>query len=164
MTISIPKGMVPIVSSYSNDGPGGVVRTDVAGGAPRYGLDWDRGTQQFRVTLILDALKYSAWSMFYHHIIKKGSLSFEMTLDSGMGCMPHLVNIVPGSYTATRTVGILTAVAFVVEAEATAYSYTGDDAQSLVDMYDQYTAGVFAFMDRLAKFANVDSVVLDFGL
>lgn len=164
MTITIPKGMVPVVSAYSNSGPGGVIRTEVAGGASRFGLAWDRGTQQFQVTLILNALKYSAWTMFYHHIIKKGAISFEMTLDSGMGCMPHLVNIVPGTYMATRTGGTLTAVSFAVEAEAAAYAYTGDDAQSVIDMYDTYGAGVFAFLDRLAKFANVDTNVLDFGL
>ncbi|WP_205412565.1 hypothetical protein [Janthinobacterium lividum] len=162
MNTVMPNGLAPIVSQYSLAGPGGVMRTEVAGGAPRYGLDWDRGSQQFNVTLMLDALRFSVWTAFYHHIIKKGAITFDMELDSGFGCAAHACNIVPGSYSATRTAGTLIAVSFVVDAESQAYEMTGDDAQAMVDLYNQYGKRTNDLLDRLAQFANVDTNVLDF--
>jgi len=94
---SIPNGLKPVVSGYQFDEPGGVTRTEVGGGAPRYAMDWDRGTQRFQVTLILDALQFSIWTAFYHWQIGKGSIAFTMPLDSGFGVSPHAVNIMPGS-------------------------------------------------------------------
>lgn len=158
----LPNGIKPVVSNYSIDGPGGVVRTDVAGGMPRYAMDWDRGPQRFNVTLILDALQFSVWSAFYHHVIRKGSLSFDMPLDSGFGVSAHTVNIVPGSYSAARTSGIMMVVSFVAEAENKVYDMTAADAANLIDLYNQYGAYSNALLDRLAQFSNVDTNVLDF--
>lgn len=158
----MPAGFVPVVSQYSHGGPGGVMRTEVAGGSPRYGLDYDRGTQQFNVTLILDSLRFSVWSAFFHQVIKKGAITFDMELDSGFGCALHACNIVPGSYQATRTAGILVAVSFVVEAESKAYDMTPDEAQSLVDLYGIYGKSLPSFLDRLSRFATHDSNILDF--
>ena len=40
---TIPNGFVPVVSQgYNPTGPGGIKRTEVGGGMPRYALDWDR--------------------------------------------------------------------------------------------------------------------------
>lgn len=159
---TIPKGLAPVVSGYSFGGPGGVNRTEVAGGAPRYGLDWDRGAQTFNVTLILDDLQFSVWTLFYHHAIKKGAISFDMPLDSGMGQQTHTVNIVPGSYNAARTSGTVTVVSFSVEAESTAYQFGADEAEIALELYSQYGRQMTALFDRLTLFANRDTNALDF--
>ncbi|WP_041742283.1 hypothetical protein [Collimonas fungivorans] len=160
----MPNGIKPVVAGYSMDEPGGVLRTDVAGGIPRYGMDWDRGVQRFKVTLILDALQFSIWTAFYHHVIRKGSITFDMQLDSGFGVVPHAVNILPGSYTAARTGGIMIVVSFTAEAESDVYDMSAADGSELVDIYNLYGSGLNAFFDRLGRFATFESNVLDFGL
>jgi hypothetical protein len=157
---ALPGGLKPVVEGYQIDEPGGVLRTEVAGGAARYALDWDRGPQRFQVTLILDALMFSVWSAFYHHTIKKGALTFDMPIDSGFGVSPHPGNIVPGSYSAARTGGIMWVVSYVFEAEGQAYGMTAADAAALIDLYNLYGAYTNALLARLAKFATVDSNVL----
>lgn len=157
---TMPNGLKPVVGGYQFDEPGGVMRTDVAGGAPRYALDWDRGTQRFQVTLILDALQFSVWTAFYHWQIAKGSIAFTMQLDSGFGTSPHSVNIMPGSYSAARTGGIMTVVTFVAEAESQVYTMTAADGVGLVDVYNEYGTGTAELMARIAQFANVDTLVL----
>ena len=157
---TFPTQFTPTVASYSFDEPGGVMRTDVAGGAARFALDWDRGPQRFQITLILTALQFSVWSAFYHHVIKKGAIAFGMRLDSGFGVSPHSVNIMPGSYSAARTGGILTVVSFVVEAESQVYDMTGAEALILLDLYSTYGAETDALLARLAKFATSDLNVL----
>jgi hypothetical protein len=159
---TIPNGLKPVVSGYEIDEPGGVMRTEVAGGAARYALDWDRGPQRFQCTLILEALQFSVWSAFYHHVIKKGALAFDMQLDSGFGPSPHSVNIMPGSYSAARTGGIMWAVSFVVEAESQVYAMTAADAAALIDFYNVNGAYSDALLARIARFANYDSNVLNF--
>lgn len=159
---TLPHQFVPLASGYSCDDPGGVMRTDVAGGAPRYALEWDRGTQRFIVTLMLDAAAFSVWCAFYHHLIRKGSLPFNMLLDSGFGTSPHLVNIVPGSYSAARTGGNHTAVSMVVETEGQAYGMTAADAQIMLDLYTLSGDSTSLLLDLIARFATVDSLALDF--
>lgn len=159
----MPNGFRPTVAAYSHDAPGGVMRTDVAGGMPRYGLDWDRGAQKFNVTLVLDKLQFSVWTAFFMHTIKKGAITFDMPLDSGFGTQTHAVNIVPGSYAASRTGGIAMLVSFVVEAESRVYDMTAEDAANLVDLYNEYGADSNALLAALAQFALVDSLVLDFA-
>ena len=157
---TLPNGMTPLVADYQFDEPGGVMRTEVAGGAARYALDWDRGPQRYSVSLILDALQLSVWSAFYHHIIRKGAIAFDMPLDSGMGVAAHSVNIVPGSYSATRTGGIMTLVSFVAEADNQIYQLSAADAQGLVDLYNAYRQDANPLLARIARFASVDSLVL----
>lgn len=157
---TLPSGLKPVVSGYQFDEPGGVMRTEVGGGAPRYALDWNRGTQRFQITLILDALQFSVWSTFYHWQIAKGSISFDMPLDSGFGVSPHSVNIMPGSYSAARTSGIMMVVSFVAEAENQAYSMTAADADAMIALYNEAGAYSDHLLARLAQFANVDTLVL----
>lgn len=157
---TLPNGFKPVVASYSHGGPGGVMRTEVAGGAPRYGLDYDRGLQQFSVTLILDKAQFSVWTAFFHHIIKKGAITFDMPLDSGFGTQAQACNIVPDTYQASRTGGVAMAVSFVVEAESKAYDMTAADAQGLLDAYNTYGDGTNALLARVDRFANVDSLAL----
>ena len=159
---TLPAGLTPTVAAYSHGAPGGVMRTEVSGGAARYALDYGRGTQQFNVTLILDKLKFSVWTAFFHHIILKGALTFDMPLDSGFGTEAHAVNIVPGTYSASRTGGTAMVVAFVVEAESKVYDMTAVDAAALIDFYSTYGDDSNKLLDRLAQFANVDTNVLDF--
>ena len=159
---TLPAGLTPTVAAYSHGAPGGVMRTEVSGGAARYALDYGRGTQQFNVTLILDKLKFSVWTAFFHHIILKGALTFDMPLDSGFGTEAHAVNIVPGTYSASRTGGTAMVVAFVVEAESKVYDMTAGDAAALIEVYSTYGDDSNKLLDRLAKFANVDTNVLDF--
>lgn len=157
---TLPAGLKPVVANYSFDEPGGVMRTDVAGGAARYALDWDRGPQRFQITLILEALQFSVWSAFYHHVIKKGAIAFDIRLDSGFGVSPHSVNIMPGSYSAARTGGIMTVVSFVVEAENQVYGMTGAEAVTLIEFYNTAGAESDALLARIARFATSDVNVL----
>jgi hypothetical protein len=159
---TLPDDFVPVVASYSNGEPGGVIRTEVAGGASRYALAWDRGSQQYGVTLILDPLQFSVWVAFYHHVVKKGAIAFDMPLDSGFGVETHTVNIVPGTYSTTRTEGIATVVAFSVEAENKVYEMSATDAANMLDLYSIYGADSNVLLARLARFATVDTNVLDF--
>lgn len=156
----LPNGFKPTVAAYSHDAPGGVVRTEVAGGAPRYGLQYDRGLQRFNVTLILNKAQFSVWTAFFIHIIRKGALTFDMPLDSGFGTAQHACNIIPGSYSASRTGGIAMVVAFTVEAENQAYDFGAADAQAMIDVHNAYTTDTSALLARLAKFATVDTLVL----
>lgn len=159
---TIPGQFKPLVSGYGFDEPGGVMRTEIAGGAARYALLWDRGVQRFKVTLILNTLQFSAWSAFYHHIIKKGAIAFDMPLDSGFGVSNHSVNIVPGSYSASWGDGQLVSVAFVVETENQAYGMSATDAQGLLDVFEEYGSSSNELLTRIATFANSDTLVLDY--
>nr|WP_315471765.1 hypothetical protein [uncultured Rhodoferax sp.] len=138
------------------------MRTEVAGGAPRYAMDYDRGPQQFNVTMILDAEQMMTWTLFYHHVIKKGAISFTMELDSGMGHTPHACNILPGSYNMNRVGWQHSSISFVVEAEATAYSVTTADAIAFVEFKDAYGDGGSEYLGFIGQFATVDSTVLGY--
>lgn len=157
---TIPSGLRPVVQAYSGSGPGGVRRTEVAGGAARYGLQFDRGVQRFQVTLVLKPVEFSVWTTFYHHVIKKGAIAFEMHLDSGYGAALHSVNIVPETYTFARTAGVMTSVSFSVEAESQAYEMTTSEALALLALFETAGAASSALLERLAEFANEDSLVL----
>lgn len=158
----IPRGLKPVVSGYATDGPGGVRRTEVAGGRPRYALDYDRGIQRYDVTMGLTAAKYSVWTVFLHHIIKKGAITFDMQIDSGFGLQPHACNIVPGSYNAARVGGQVTVVKFVIEAESRAYDFSSSDAAAYVELWNVEGEDLYGLLSRLATFSNVDTKVLDF--
>ena len=119
---TLPTGFSPTVAAYSHAAPGGVKRTEVAGGAARYCLDFDQGVQRFAVTLVLDKTQFSVWTAFYFHLIAKGAIAFDMPLDSGFGTQAHACNIVPGSYSATLTNGAAYTVAFAVDAVSGAYA------------------------------------------
>lgn len=156
---TIPNTFYPDTSSYSIDEPGGVMRTEVGGGHARYALDWDRGTQRFSVTLMLEQDRFSIWSAFYAHIIKKGSIAFYMPLDSGFGTSMHLANIVPGSYSVARD-GVLSIITMTVEAESQSYDMTSADAQSMIDIYNAYGDEMTLLLDRIALFATVEVAVI----
>lgn len=159
---TIPKGIVPLVTPFTHGAPGGALRTEVAGGAPRYGLDYDRGVQQYQVTILLDKFQYTVWQLFFQRVTALGTLTFEMELDSGFGCQPHQVNIVPGTYNVSVTGGGSHLVAtFTAEAESTIYDLTDEEVAALLAYYDAY-GDDRTLIDRIAKFANVDSLVLDF--
>jgi len=159
---TLPPGLKPTVAAYSFSGPGGVLRTEVPGGASRYGVEYGRGTQQFNVTLVLDKLRFSVWTAFYHHIVLKGAVTFDMPLDSGFGTELHAVNIVPGTYTATRTGGIAMVVAFVVEAENKVYDMTAAEAAILIDVYTNYGDDSGPLLQRLGQFATIDTLILGY--
>lgn len=159
---TIPKGIIPLVSPFTHGAPGGAMRTEVAGGAPRYGLDYDRGVQQYSVTILLDEFKYTIWQLFFQRVIALGTLTFEMELDSGFGCQPHQVNIVPGTYNVSVTgSGTHRLATFTVEAESTVYDLTDAEVQALLDYYEQLGSDR-RLIDRIAQFANVDTSVLNF--
>jgi hypothetical protein len=153
-------GIKPVVAGYGMDDAGGVARDDVPGGRAGYARDCAGGMQRFSVTLILPAAAFRCWSIYYHRIIKKGTIAFPMPLDSGFGVSPHQVNIMPGSYSAARTSGTLWAVTFVAEAESQAYSMSEADAAALVDIYNGVGAGTNELLARIAKFVLVDTLVL----
>lgn len=160
MTIRIPNGFIPLVQGYGFKGPGGVRRTEVAGGMPRYALEWDRGMSQFSVAMVMNETKFSVWTAFYHLIIKKGSIAFTMLLDSGMGLQDHDCNILPDSYTASRTNGKVTTVAFSVDATPSVYALSTADAQAMIDVWNVYGENGSNTLAAIDRFANHDSVVL----
>lgn len=160
---TIPSGFEPLTAGYSFGAPGGVKRSEVAGGLARYGLEWDGGVQTFSVTLLLDRMQFSVWNAFFHRKIDKGAVAFTMPLDSGFGKQPHLVNIVPGSYTVAEVNAAVASVRFDVEAESQAYLLDDEEADALISMYEEYRDGVQSLLDRLAVFANNDTDVLAFA-
>lgn len=158
-TPAIPRGMRPVVEGYGYSGPTGATGGQIAGGSPRYALEWDRGAQQFRVTLVLTAAQFRIWSLFFHFSARKGAVSFEMPLDSGMGEEPHLVNIMPGSYSAVRN-GCIWVVSFGVEAESTVYAMSAADAAAMISLYNSIGPEMAALLRRIDVFANHDTLVL----
>jgi len=157
---TLPSALKPVVDGYSMDDPGGVMRTEVTGGFSRYALDFDRGTQRFNITLILDATQFSIWNLFYLHTVKKGSIAFDMPMDSGFGMQAHTVNIIPGSYSASRTSGVMMTVNFVAEAENKGYEFSAEEAAAALELYEELGASMSSLFDQLAQFATVDSNVL----
>jgi hypothetical protein len=157
----MPNGFVPLLASYSQGPPDGVLRTDVAGGAARYALEWARGRQQYGVTLLLDQMQFMVWSAWFHRLIDKGALTFSMRIDSGFGPQPHDVNMIPGTYQATRA-SDKWIIGFSIETESQAYLLTPEEAAALVELYNQYGELFDGLLARIARFANVDSLVLDF--
>src|SRR5438105_12618809 len=117
----MPTGLRPLQSPYSFEGPGGVVATEVGGGMPRVAMEYDRGVQPFRVTMTLKPTEFAVWTTFFHFKIKKGSISFQMYLDSGYGPSLHTVTMISGSYSAARSSNrVATSVTFGVWAESEA--------------------------------------------
>lgn len=158
---AIPAGLVPLLSGYSLGAPAGALRTAVGGGIGRYGLEYDRGTTVFNVTLMLSAVQFSVWSVFYQRVIKLGTITFDMPLDSGLGVTPHACNIVPGSYTASRN-SDRWVITFQVEAMGEANTMTDAQAEAVLMLYALYGEDAKRLLDRLARFANYDTNVLDF--
>lgn len=157
---TLPAGFVPTVAAYSVQGAGGAMRGGIAGGVAAYALDYDRGLETFSVTLMLAPAEFAVWTVWFHRLLKKGARSFTMPLDSGFGTELHACNIMPGSYSASRTGGIAMAVSFVVEAENKAYDMSAADAQALIDVYNASGSDAGALLARIARFATVDTLVL----
>jgi hypothetical protein len=163
-TPSIPAGLQPnVVGGLSYGAPGGVVRSSVGGGFPRYGMEWDGGTQIFRVTILCTSgIQFSIWTAFFLRTVKKGALPFGLPLDSGFGKAEHVGYIVPGTYQVDRTVADCVAIAFDFETESQGLLLDEDAAQTLVDLYELYGEDMLRLFGRLATFANFDTTVLDF--
>lgn len=158
----MPKGMQPIVAGYSFGGPGGAMSAQVSGGMARYGLDYDRGVQRFTVALMLTTkTQLFIWSLFYHQVIKQGTITFDMPLDSGFGLSLHACNIVPQSYSMASLDAFSASVGFTVEAESQAYTYDDATAGSLVDLFSLYGEDVNPLFARLALFVNSDVLALN---
>ena len=121
--------------------------------------------QPFQVTIVLDSPdKFSVWNVFFLHAIKKGAISFNMPLDSGFGQSPHLVTIVPGTYSVSAVNKRFAVVSFTVEAESQAYQFDDATAATLLELYEIYGDQTRRLFDRLAVFANSDTNVLNFVL
>lgn len=157
----IPTGFKPLIASYSGSGTPGAERTDVEGGPARYALAYDRGMQMFTVALSLTSTAYSVWNVFYHRVIMKGTITFDMEIDAGFGCQDLPVNIIPGSYNLNR-IGPDTVVTFQVETENPAYELTDAEVDSMVGLYNAAGEQSDELLARIARFATVDSLVLDF--
>ena len=159
--INLPRDLYPVTSpsGYSHGSAGGVNRTEVEGGFNRYALSYDRGVQLFNVALACTASHYQVWTLFFYNIIKKGSLSFNMPLDSGAGLQQHEVNIIPQSVNVAETDGNNFVVTFQVEADSSAYDFDDEAAEAVLAIWE--TSGeVGEFIDRLAEFTLEDTLVL----
>ena len=157
----LPRDLYPVTSpsGYSYASAQGVHMTQVEGGFNRYAMDFDRGTRIYNVALACTAGHLQVWELFYLRIIKKGTLSFEMPLDSGTGLEQHLVNIIPNSVNTTETDGNNFVVTFQVEAESKIYDFTDEGAEAILSIWE--TSGdVGDFLDRLALFTLEETLVL----
>lgn len=160
-TPRIPTGFKPIIQGYSMGAPSGVAQTDVAAGMPRSALAHDRGIQAFQVTMVMTPEKFSVWALFFHRVIKNGAYNFIMPLDSGFGLADHNVLMVDGSYSAARAQGShITSVSFAVVAESQAYDVTEEEAEAVIALWEEYGAGYDELLERIAQFANVDTLAL----
>jgi hypothetical protein len=153
---TIPNGLKPIAEGYSIGDMGGVMETEVSGGFSRYALDYARGVHAFSITILANAAQLSAWTAFYHHIIKKGAYPFYMQLNSGTGVMQHVVNIIPTSHNITHAGGDVMVISFSVRAENPVYTMSEADAIALVEFYNTYQDESEAFLNRLAYFAQYE--------
>lgn len=160
--IRIPNHLKATATAFTSAAPGGVTRTEIAGGAPRYGLEWDRGTQQFRVQMILNALQLGIWTVFFLRVIRKGAITFSMPIDSGMGLQDHDCNVVPETYATSRLGGEFTTVSFAVEATPSAFAVSDADAAALLGLWDVAGESSADLLERIARFALFDSTALDF--
>lgn len=160
-TPRIPNDFKPLIRDYSIGAPDGVAMTDVAGGMPRVAPMWDRGNQAFSVALMCTPERFMVWSAWFLRVIRKGAYRFVMPLDSGLGMEDHTCQMIPGTYSATRANGSQnTVVTFQVLAESTLHDLSVDEAESIVDFWNGYGGSGDALLDRIAQFANVDSLVL----
>lgn len=157
----LPSSFLPVVEGYGFNGPGGVRRTEVQGGMSRYAMQWDRGTQEFRITMVMNPDKFSVWNLFFLRVIKKGAVSFDMQLDSGFGVSTHTCNILPGTYNANLVNGSFYSITFSVEAESKAWQFSDTEAESIVDIYGLYGDSGSDVLLRIATFANQDTLVFD---
>jgi hypothetical protein len=156
----LPASFLPIVEGYSFNAPQGVYRTEVQGGMSRYAMQYDRGPQEFKVTMIMNPDKFAIWNLFFLRVIKKGSISFDMQLDSGFGVSTHTCNILPGTYNANLVNGTFYSITFSVEAESKAFDYEMEDVNSIMDLYSIYGESYDDVILRIAQFANEDTLVL----
>ena len=156
----LPASFLPIVEGYSFNSPQGVYRTEVQGGMSRYAMQYDRGTQEFKVTMIMNPNKFVIWNLFFLRVIKKGSVSFDMQLDSGFGVSTHTCNIIPGSYNANLVNGAFYSITFSVEAESQAFNFSTEEAEMMMSLYSLYGTGYDDLLIRLGLFANEDTLVL----
>lgn len=159
--LTIPLGLSPVVSGYGHGGIPGAMRGDVPGGFGQFGQDWMGGTQEFTCTLILTPAQMRIWTVWFYRLVRKGGLSFDMPLDSGLGLVPHLVSVLPGTYSVTRN-GDISIVSFSVEAESTLYTLGRSGAESLLAIYAENGSETSALLAAIARFAVIDSLVLDF--
>ena len=157
----MPRGLRPSAQQYGFEAPGGAIRTDVDGGAGRYAEQFSRTTQFFSVVLMLDLLEFSIWNTFFLRRIGKGTIPFDMYLDSGYGVSLHACTILPDSYSVSRTNGVGMVVSFKVEATNQAYDMTEAEVDSLLAFYEGVGSTSSALLARIKQFALVDSV-LDF--
>lgn len=132
----IPTGLKPVIAGYSVVAPDGVSMVAVGGGMPRLGRDWDNGFQQFSVSMVMTAEAFSVWSVFYHRVLRNGTLPLDMPIDSGLGLADHACQILPGSYSAARAGGQVSAVSFSVLAQAGAYALTDLEVQAILDDWE----------------------------
>lgn len=162
-TPRIPRGMVPLVAGYSAGPTPGVERTAIEGGPARYAMAYDRGVQPYSVSFKFSTLRFSVWNVFYHRAILKGAVSFALPMDSGHGVSDHVGNMLPGTYSAVRLQGNrFYLVSFQFEVENQAYEMSDADAEALLELYEVYGDETDALLRRLARFALVDTLALDF--
>lgn len=157
---TLPLALKP-TAAYSVSSPSGAFMTEGEGGPDRTGLLFERGPQTFQVTFVLTAEKFQVWTLFYHRIIGLGTIPFTMPLDSGFGVQPHEATIVPNSYGAVRN-GQAWTVTFQARATGKAYDFTPEQAQEFLDLYDATGEELSSIINGLYRFANIDSLVLDF--
>lgn len=156
----LPSGLRLVAQGYSIGSPDGVGQTALGGGSPRSALLWDRGTQGFQCSMLLTEDEFAVWTLWFIHVIKKGAYRFILPLNSGLGVTDHVGLMAQGTYSAVPAGGPLWSVSFAVLAEPSAYAYSKADADAFLAIWEAYGPDSSNTFDRLAQFANVDTLVL----
>lgn len=160
-TPHLPSGFKPVAAGYSIGSPDGVRMSEVGGGLPRIGLEWDRGMQRFELAEVMSQERFTVWSVFFHRVIRNGSIQFFAKLNSGQGLSEHLCTMVPGSYSAVPISGAkLWSVKYSVMAQSQVYDMTDAEVQDVLNFWEATTEGGDELLARLAQFATVDTLVL----
>lgn len=161
-TPRIPSGFKPVVAGYNIGAPDGVFMTEVGGGLPRVGMEWDRGKQQLPVTIICASeLKFQVWSVFFHKVIAGGAIQFLMPLKTGGALLDHLCTMIPGTYSAVPVSGAKAwSVSFSVFAESSVHDMSDADVTSTLDLWEVYGDDLGPLFSRLDQFVIDDMDVL----
>lgn len=162
-TPRIPAGFKPVAAGYTIGAPSGVAMTEVAGGMPRVGLDWDRGKQQIQLGHVMSEEQFFVWTIWFQRVILNGGMQFSAPLNTGLGLEDHLCMMVPGTYSAMPLSGAKWwSVSFSVIAESSAYGMSEEDGEAFVATWEalEGTDNMSELIQALEKFATQDTTVL----
>jgi hypothetical protein len=159
-TPRIPSGFKPLVAGYGLGAPDGTAVSEVGGGLPRAALMWDRGTHPVTLSFLNSPERHEVWTVFFRHVILKGTVAFICPLDTGMGYADHLVQMIPETYSAQRMNSPWWTVAFTALVESAADDLSPEEVTRVLDLWEQSQEDYDDIIRGITKLATVDMLVL----